>query len=292
MRVVRAPLGELADAAAAAGIRPPALTVVGAVASLALAPPALGPLAGVTVTVTRAQPQAAELASRLRRLGAAVVEAPTIRIEKLPAAPLDPRPYDLICLTSPNGVEPFFERLAAASLDARSLAGKTVAAIGPGTAKALAGRGVVADLVGERFVAEGLLEALDKAAGRIAGRRALVARAQEARDVLPKGLQERGYAVDVLPLYRTKSEPLPPPLLAKALAADYITFTAASTVRSFLSALPEGGKGLREQSAAKVVSIGPQTSAALREGGVEPDREADRHDLEGLIAAILADHGG
>lgn len=293
VRVVRSTLAEVATAAQEVGIRPPALTVIGQVAGLEL--PAArrqdGPLSGVTVTVTRAQPQAGQLTERLQRLGAAVVEAPVIRIVPLPAQPLDPAPYALICLTSANGVAPFLERLLASGGDLRDLAGKVVAAIGPGTAAALESRGIKADLVPKRFVAEGLLEALDESglAERLAGKRALVARAREARETLPAGLAARGLTVDVVPLYETLPQPLPPPLLEQALSADYITFTAASTVRSFLAALPDHGAGLREQTTAKLVSIGPQTSAELRRHGLEADLEASRHDLEGLLSALLSD---
>jgi len=294
LRVVRAPLGDLPQRAQEAGISPPALTIVGAVAGLQLEsqPRHAGPLAGVTVTVTRAQPQAGQLAKRLAQLGAATVEAPAIRIVPLPAEPLDPAPYALICLTSPNGVEPFVERLLAGGRDLRSLAGKTVAAIGPGTAAALASRGIRADLVPRRFVAEGLLEALaETELGRsLRGRRALVARAAQARDTLPNGLAELGAEVDVIPLYETVAQPLPPPLAERALAADYITFTAASTVRSFLAALPDGAAPLKRADRPKLVSIGPQTSAELRRHGLEPDLEAARHDLDGLVETILSHH--
>ncbi len=164
-RTVTATLETIAEVAAAEGVRPPAITVVGPVAALAaeLAWLAPGPLAGLTVAVTRARAQASGLARRLQELGARVVQAPVIRVEALPGPALDPSPYDLICLTSPNGVAGLFERLDDGTHprgDARSLARAKIAAIGPGTARALAERGVVADVVPERFVAESLVEAL------------------------------------------------------------------------------------------------------------------------------------
>src|SRR6185295_12900881 len=94
--------------------------------------------------------------------------------------------YALICLTSPNGVRLLFEALRGAGLDSRALAGATVAAIGPGTARALARGGIVADIVPERFVAESLVEALAEI--EVDGKRVLVARAADARDVIPKHL--------------------------------------------------------------------------------------------------------
>ena len=108
-----------------------------------------------------------------------------------------PRAYGLVCVTSPNAPRLLLERCGG---DARALAGVTVAAIGPGTAAALREVGIVADVVAERFVAEGLLEALP---ADLRGARALVARAEEARDTLPEGLRAAGAEVDVVPLYRT-----------------------------------------------------------------------------------------
>ncbi len=202
-RTVVATLATIADRAAAEGIRPPAVTIVGRVTAERerLAWLEQRPLHGRTVAVTRARAQASGLAARLRGLGAEVVETPAIRIEPLAVNVPDLAPYDLICLTSPNGVRLFFERLEG---DARDLAGKTVAAIGPGTARALRDHGIEPDVVPERSVAESLLEAL---AG-VPASRALVARAREARDVLPDGLRKRGIDVDVFALYETVAEPL------------------------------------------------------------------------------------
>ena len=281
-RTVTATLGTVAERAAAEDIRPPAITVVGAVAGLAdrLAWLERRPLRGRRVAVTRARAQASELAARLAELGAEVIEAPAIRIRPLPGPAPDPGRYDLICLTSPNGAHLLFERLAAAGLDARALAGATVAAIGPGTARALAEHGVSADVVPERAVAEGLVGALDD----VPVRRALVARAQEARDVLPDALRGRGAEVEVVALYETVAEPLEPSARDAALGADYVTFTSSSTVRFFVQA---AGAGLSERT--RVVSIGPVTSATLREHGLDPDVEATRHDIEGVVEAIVAD---
>ena len=281
-RVVTATLGTIASTAQAEGIRPPALAVIGPVVSLRerLRWFELRPLTGITVAVTRARAQASGLALRLRELGAEVVEAPAIRIQPLDGPAPDLAGYDLLCLTSPNGVRLLFERLFAAGRDARALAGATVAAIGPGTAAALSEHGVVADVVPERFTAEGLLASL---AGQPA-RRVLVARAAEARDVLPDGLRARGAEVDVLPLYETVAESLSPAQLDALAAADYVTFTSSSTVTRLLEATAAGGL-----DHARLVSIGPVTSATLREHGLEPDVEATAHDIDGLVRALLAD---
>ncbi len=281
-RTVRGTLATIAAEVAAANVKAPAIAIVGPVAALAdeLAwlPPR--PLAGLTVAVTRARAQASALARRLRELGARVVEAPAIRVRPLPGPPPELSKYDLVCLTSPNGVAALFERLLSAGQDARALAGVRVAAIGPGTSAALAERGVRADVVPRRSVAEGLLEAL----ADVPVRRALVARASVARDVLPDGLRARGADVEVLALYETVAERLPGPALEAAREADYVTFTSSSTVRFFLAA---GAASL--SPATRVVSIGPVTSETLREHGVEPHVEAAEHDVDGLVQALLAD---
>jgi len=279
-RTLLATLGDVAERAAAEGIRAPAVTVVGPVAALReqLAWLEARPLHGRTVAVTRARAQASALAARLRTLGATVVEAPAIRTQPLPAALPDLGAYDLLCVTSPNGAHELFARLAAADADARALAGLTVAAIGPGTARALGEHGIRPDVVPARAVAEGLVESL---AG-IDMRRALIVRGREGRDVLPDALLERGAEVDIIVLYETVAEPLDEATARAAAGADYLTFTSASTVRFFLAAAGS-------LAGPRIASIGPATSAALREAGVEPDLEADPHTPDGLVAALVAD---
>jgi uroporphyrinogen III methyltransferase / synthase len=286
-RSVTGTLATIAEHVREAEIRPPSITVIGPVAQLAecLAWQPPRPLSGLAVAVTRARAQASGLARSLRQLGARVVQAPVIRIQPLPPDPAHPLQidgYDLVCLTSPNGVELLFERITAAGLDARALAGTCVAAIGPGTARALAAHGITADVVPERYVAESLVESL----AEIPVQRALVARAREARGVLPDALRARGAEVDVLALYETVAEPLSPRALAQARAADYITFTSSSTVRFFLQAAG-GGAGLSPTT--RIVSIGPVTSETLREHGLEPHIQAQRHDVDGVLEALVAD---
>jgi uroporphyrinogen III methyltransferase / synthase len=283
-RTVTGTLRDIAEVARREEVRAPSITVVGPVAGLAerlewLTP---RPLRGRTVAVTRARDQASALARKLEELGATVVRAPVIRIESLPGPAPDLSRYDLVCFTSPNAVDALFERLPQAAhhpRDARAFAGTRVAAIGPGTARALAEHGILADIVPERSVAESLVRAL----ADVPVRHALVARAKEARDVIPDALRARGAAVDVLALYETVAEALSPPALKAAREADYITFTSSSTVRFFLDA----AGGLSSET--RIVSIGPVTSEALREAGLTPHVEAEDHDINGVIQALLAD---
>ena len=290
-RTVQGTLETIAQIACEQNVRPPSITVIGPVAALAdeiawLAP---RPLRGLSVAVTRARAQASGLARQLQVLGANVVQAPVIRVQPVSdptRSTLDPSPYDLVCLTSPNAVSALFDRLddgVHPPGDARSLAAAKVAAIGPGTARALAEHGVVADVLPKRFVAESLVEAL----AEIPVRRALIARASEAREVLPDALRARGIEVDVVALYETVADPLSEQALQAVTAADYITFTSSSTVRFFLQA-SDGARAPLAPST-RIVSIGPVTSQTLREHGLEPHVEADPYDVDGMIAAVLAD---
>src|SRR3954464_13669646 len=269
-RTLLATLGDVAERAAAEGIRAPAVTLVGPVAALREELAWLGrrPLHGRIVAVTRARAQASPLAARLRELGATVVEAPAIRAVSLEAVVPDLAGYDGLCATSPNGVHELFARLRDSARDARSLAGLHVAAMGPGTARAFEEHGVTADTVPARSVAEGLVEAL----AEVPLERVLVARAREGRDVLIEALRERGVHVDVLALYETVPEPLDAAAVEAGAGADFVTFTSASTVRHLLAAA-----GPQALDRPRLASIGPATSTELRAHGLEPGGGADPH---------------
>jgi uroporphyrinogen III methyltransferase / synthase len=204
------------------------------------------------VVVTRAPGQAEPLASRIVELGHEVVLCPLIRIDRIGGGPVELSAYDWVIVTSPNGAEELMSR-------AHGRAAR-VAAIGPGTAAALARTGVVADLVPEVSTQEGLLAELPRPAGRV-----LFAAAQGARTLV---VEELG--ADFLPLYRvTELRPVPP-------AGDLVVLASASAARAF-GAL---GAGL------PAVSIGPQTTAAARDAGIRVVAEAQRHDLDGLVDAV------
>jgi uroporphyrinogen III methyltransferase/synthase len=291
-RTVAAPLGDLAAVAEREGIGAPAVIVVGPVAARRneLAWLERRPLFARRVVVTRARAQASGLARRLRDLGAEVIEMPAIRIEsrigseQVRKTVNDLHAYALVCLTSANGVRLLFEAMAEAGLDARALANAIVAAIGPGTAQELEAHGIRADVVPHESVAESLVDALAEV--DVNGKPVLVARAAEAREVLPDALRDRGANVDVVALYETVNEPPARGALEAAESADYVTFTSSSTVRNLTAAL--AGRKLR----GRIVSIGPVTSAAAREAGLQVDVEAERHDIEGLLEALLADAAG
>jgi uroporphyrinogen III methyltransferase/synthase len=328
-RTVVATLGTLAEAVEREAIGAPALIVVGPVVRRRedLAWLERRPLHGKRVVVTRARAQASGLAATLRGLGAEVVELPAIRIEprieseEVRRAVERIGEYSLICVTSPNGAHLLFEALAEAGLDARALGrspmgpkkkqvgegegedvvgeaetlggagatakaqgypGTAIAAIGPGTARALAEHGIAADIVPERFVAEALVEGL--ASVEVKDHKVLIARAAEARDVLPDTLRERGAEVDVVVLYETVRETPDTAAVDAAQSADYVTFTSSSTVRNLTGAL-----GDRFPAAARIVSIGPITSEAARAAGLDVHIEAERHDVDGLLAALFDD---
>jgi uroporphyrinogen III methyltransferase/synthase len=279
-QTVRATLGTVADA----GVEAPAAIVVGDVAALDLSWFETRPLFGRRVVVTRAREQASGLRSRLERLGADVVELPAIEIEPLDVTVPDLAGCEWLVFTSANGVAGFFERgLAPAGLDARALAGVRIAAIGPGTAAALAQRGVRADLVPDRFVAEALLDAFPPPA--TPGARVLLARAEEARDVLPAGLGEKGYEVEVLAVYRTRTADPDPAALERVGRGDVdaITFTSSSTVANLCDLL-----GPVPDPQPLVVSIGPVTSKTALERGLRVDVEAEEHTIDGLVDALVA----
>ena len=291
-RTVTAPLSELPAAVAEAGLRAPAILLFGSVAAERerIAWVERRPLHGKRIVVTRARAQASALASRLAALGAEVVELPSIRIEpRIESAEVRDavaalHTYALVCFASPNAVRLLFEAMAAQGRDARALAAARVAAIGPGTAAALRERGLIEDIVPERSIAESLVDAL--AGFDVVGRPVLIARAAHGRQVLAEALRARGAQLDDVALYETLTETPDPAALEAAASADYVTFTSSSTARNLLGAIGDGFP-----RGARVVSIGPATSATARELGLEVHVEAERHDPEGLVAALVDDAG-
>jgi uroporphyrinogen III methyltransferase/synthase len=187
-------------------------------------------------------------------------------------------------LTSVNGARRVLGAVRAAGRDARAFGGVQLAAIGPGTAEALAAGNLHADLVPPRFVAESLLEtfpAPDPSRAPGSGR-VLLARAAVARDILPEGLRARGWDVDVVDAYRTERAPLSDEQATAVAAAEIVTFTSSSTVANLLDAL--GGRPV----APVVAAIGPVTAATARHHGLRVDVEAEVHTIDGLVDALVA----
>jgi uroporphyrinogen-III synthase len=246
-----------------------------------------GALAGRRVLVARAVGQAAELSDRIRAAGGEPIEAPVLRIEPGDTAALRAAMRDLaagayrwVGLTSPNGVDAVADALAAERLDARALAGADgVACVGSGTAARLFERlRVVPDLVPPRATTRSLGEALPVGTGRV-----LLPRADIANPSLPELLRAKGYEPEGVVAYRTG---LPDDLDAEVVAMlaegsiDLLPLASPSTARNLLALL--AGRPWR----GAVVSIGPVTSAVCRELGIPLVREADPHDLDGLLAAL------
>jgi uroporphyrinogen III methyltransferase / synthase len=271
------------DTIAGAGLQAPAAIVIGEVAAEELTWFEARPLFGLRVVVTRPADQAAPLAALLREHGAEPVALPVIETiapddggAALGEALAGVGVYDWLVVTSSNGARAVLAGLR----DARDLGGVSVAAIGPATAAVLKEGNVVADLVPDRYVAEGLVEAFpDPPAG---GGRVLVPRAQVARDALPEGLRERGWDVDVVAAYRTVAVSHPPEVVAAAASADVITFTSSSTVSRYLDLAGP------DRVPAVVACIGPVTAATARAHGVTVDVEAAEHTVEGLVEALVA----
>lgn len=248
------------------------------------------PLAGRSVLVTRPSRQAGDLSKRLRALGAEVVEVPTIRIQDPPddgplrTAARSLASYDWIVVTSVNGVRRLREAVEEVGASPRDADPCRVAAIGPATAREARSVGFPPAVVPDRYRAEDLLDAvLAAAGGSLAGRRVLLPRAAEARDVLPAGLRAAGAEVDEVAAYVTVPAEERGSDLRDLLAGpgvDWITFTASSTVRSF-RALAGG-----EMGGARIAAIGPITATTARELGMAVDVVASEHTIPGLVRAL------
>jgi uroporphyrinogen-III synthase/uroporphyrinogen III methyltransferase/synthase len=240
------------------------------------------------VLVTRAAHQAGKLSEGLRAFGAEPVEVPVLEIR--PPASFEPldlalrqlHRYDWLVLTSANAVRALVER--AAALGIVDAAVPNVAAVGEATATAARNAGFTVALIPREYVAESLVESL---AGQASGKRMLLARAEIARDVIPDALRASGSEVDVVDAYRNVMPESTPALLRQALGRgiDAATFTSSSSVTHLADAAAAAGIAFPFAGVA-AISIGPITSATLREQGWEPAAEAIPHDIPGLIAAV------
>jgi uroporphyrinogen III methyltransferase/synthase len=283
-------LRDIAQKAVANDFAAPAIAVFGEVVALRdkLKWYEKRPLLGRRIVVTRTRKQASALSSKLRSLGADVIELPTIRIEppnnlrEFAELVQDAHLYDWIVFTSANGVEAFFDIFFKLYDDAREIGGARIAAIGPATAQRVKDFHLHVDLQPKEFVAEDIVREFKKQ-GSFENLKILLVRAEKARDVLPKGLAALGAIVDEALAYRTVPETHDTSGARQRLAkhgADLITFTSSSTVENFLALGLPWPKGM------KVASIGPITSQTASDNDLKVEIEAKRHDIDGLVEAI------
>jgi len=251
------------------------------------------PLAGKRIVITRARKQAETVARSIEELGGEVIDFPTIEIRPLESfaefdAALDKlNLYDWVIFTSVNSVEPFLERLKLRGKTAEALSAHKVGAIGAETAKRLEAARIRASLVPERYQAEGILDAISPE--EICGKRVLIPRAAEAREILPATLRKWGAVVDVVVAYRTELPRLDVRPLSDLLVerkVDVITFTSSSTVRNFVRLF--GGRKLGEIARGSTIAcIGPITAATVEELGGRADIVADQFTVKDMLRAIV-----
>jgi uroporphyrinogen III methyltransferase/synthase len=288
-------LETIVDLVTKAGIKPPAITVVGEVISLrqSLAWFENRPLFGKRIINTRSRAQASDLTGRLTNLGADVSELPTIDIEPVgenselarEIASIDK--FDWIIFTSPNCVEVFFKLFMKTHRDIRNLGKIRIASIGPGTTAAIEKYCIKTEITAKESIAEGLLSSL-KSVPSWKNVSVLLPRANEARDILPNTLYAWGAVVKVVTAYTTiKPRNSDRGVIEDILSGNYdcITFSSSSTFENFVS-LFSAEEFLRIFSSLKAISIGPITSLTIKRHGVNPVMEAKEHTIPGLVAAI------
>jgi uroporphyrinogen-III synthase len=256
-------------------------------------PNEIHPLAGTRILVGRARKQASSLSAGLRSLGASVVEIPFIEIRKPQSfQPLDDalknlKRYDWLILTSVNGVEAMWERRRKFRLTRRHFEHLQIAAIGPATKRALVKSGLTVKMVPEEYVAESVVRGLRD---KVSGKRVLLVRAKVARDVIPEELRAAGAEVDVVEAYETvipkrSQERLHSLMKDSSRRPHLVTFTSSSTARNFAELLGTGRTQLLKD--VEFASIGPVTSATLRELQLPVAIEAREFTMGGLIRAIV-----
>jgi uroporphyrinogen-III synthase len=256
------------------------------------------PLAGTRILVGRARHQAGSLSASLRGLGASVVEIPFIEIRKPQSyRPLDDalkniKTYHWLILTSANGVEAMWERVRKLRITRRALKHLKIAAIGPATKKAIVKHGLKVKMVPEEYVAESVVKGLRD---EVKGKRIVLIRAKVARDVIPEELRAAGAQVDVVEAYETvvpeKSRARLRALMRIATRRpDVVTFTSSSSAKNFAELLGNvtgGSRGAGLLKGVQFASIGPVTSATLRELQLPVAIEAREFTMGGLIRAIV-----
>ncbi|WP_319404776.1 uroporphyrinogen-III C-methyltransferase [uncultured Desulfosarcina sp.] len=297
-KTVTGTLGTIVDETQKAGIKAPAIIIVGGVVNLRKTMQWFEnrPLMGRRIVVTRAREQASELVHQLTEYGAECIQCPTIQVVPPPEwAEMDRAietlgRYNWIVFTSVNGVDYFFRRLFENGLDVRALGHIKTATIGPATADRLRTWGLNSDIIPESYRAESVVEAFS--ATPITGSTILLPRAREARSVLPVELRRMGATVDEVTAYETiHVENGATELIARLEAGtiDMVTFTSSSTVKNFCRLLPSD-QARRLMADVTVASIGPITSQTARDMGLSVNLEATMYTIDGLIQAILENY--
>lgn len=299
-RSVEGTLETITDIVQEAGIKPPALVVVGEVVKLrnVIDWYEKRPLFGKKIVVTRTREQASELVALLEEYGADCLEYSTINIEPVEdysvldseLANIDA--CDWFIFTSLNAVTYFFKHLHAQGKDARSLAGAKVAVVGKATGEELLKYGIRADLVPEKFTGDGLAEALVEKG--VQGQRIVIPRALVAREVLPDTLQKAGAEVVVAPVYQNvppkgRKEQLREELAGKEI--DMVTFTSSSTVTNFLTMVDAVSESELHEllDEVKIAAIGPITAKTVEENGLRVDVQPETYTIPDMVSAIV-DH--
>ena len=295
-KTITGTVGTLASKVAEADFKAPAVTIIGGVSVLrdTLNWFESRPLFGQRVVVTRARAEAGKLSGRLRDLGADVLEISTIKIapptrnEPIIEAVTGIGSYDWIIFTSANGVEHFFDYYFKAFRDLRDLGNIRFAAVGPATASKLRALHLHVDLIPENHTAEDAAKALLDYQN-VENISVLLPRAEEANPELPRMLEAKGAIVDDIAFYKTVAETEDRTGAAEefeARGADWITFASGSAVRHFDARFGLVKRGA-DCSRLKIASIGPETTKALNELGLEPNVEAEDHTIKGLANALL-----
>jgi uroporphyrinogen III methyltransferase/synthase len=296
-RTVIGVLRDVAEKAKKEEIRPPAIIVVGEVVGLRkdLDWYEKKPLFGKRIVVTRAREQASSFLAGLSELGAECIEFPTIKIirptnwRELDRAIKCLNDYHWVVFTSVNGVKYFFERLGAVGKDVRELKGIKVGAIGSKTAEAIQERGIGPDLVPDEYRAKAVVEAFKHR--RVKGKRILLPRAAETRELLPEELEKMGARVDAVKAYRTvkpDSEKAKVKDLLEKGGIHMVTFTSSSTVGNFVKMFEaEGDKFLKWMERVAVACIGPVTTRTAEERGLTVSTVAPEYTIEALTRAIV-----
>ncbi len=291
--VVEGTLGDIGAKVREAHLVSPVLVIIGKVVGLRkkIRWFEKRPLFGKKIVITRAAEQAPEFTRLLEETGAEVISFPTIQI--VPPKSWDPvdraireiARYNWILFTSVNGVSMFFARLKTLGGDIRDLKGLRIGAIGPKTSARLQALGLTVDAFPEEYRAEALSDVI----GEVQGCRVLLARAEKARDILPKTLEARGARVTVATVYRTlKPRHLPGDVKKRLLDGeiDVVTFTSSSTVDGFMQHFSTRERR-RIFEHARAAAIGPITAATLRDHGVHVAIRAKRYTIEALAKAIV-----